>query len=190
MNELGIDKYKWQLLSNNNIWIHWNWCKVWSLSGGVHWMFGGCSVDNHWTSLSSHCPLNVHWSPVDNVGDCEILQRPYLILLGPPARWVTLVTLLFPNILLWDLLLVWLSPTYSCPYRYSTEDFWHPGWSGIYTWILPPSVDPVNHPTSKLDTAIRISNFLSNLLHIIAGSVISNVWGAQLKPHWKESVSQ
>ena len=46
-------------------------------------MFGGCSVDNHWTSLSGHCPPNVHQmftrvrqSPVDNVGDCEILFLP------------------------------------------------------------------------------------------------------------------
>ena len=47
--ELGIDKYelKWKLLSNNNIWIHWNLCKFWSLSSG-------CLVDN--------------------VGDCEILH--------------------------------------------------------------------------------------------------------------------
>ena len=36
-------------------------------------MFSGRSVDNHWTSLSGHCPPNVCRSLVDNVGDCEIL---------------------------------------------------------------------------------------------------------------------
>ena len=55
---------------------------VWQTLVNVSQMFGGCLVDNHWTSLSGHCPPNI-WqmftrvcqSLVDNVGDCEILNE-------------------------------------------------------------------------------------------------------------------